>query len=157
MTRKRPPRILPSKRPITPHIKSSRTKRDSTTGCRRKDQCGTSGTTSRHRSHSGLAEPLCRASETGRRVTPPDRQSKKTRPGVPARQNCTPPAEPAKVPAAASREPSKGCSSRERRSAEATRKTAALGRDAALQCPDGAARRPYHAFIPDDPRLDTPA
>ena len=29
------------------------------------------------------------------------------------------------------------------------------GRDAALRRPDGAARRPYHAFIPNDPRLDT--
>ena len=38
----------------------------STTGRRRKEQCGSSGTTSRHKSHAGLANPLRRASETGR-------------------------------------------------------------------------------------------
>src|SRR6266404_2862813 len=40
----------------------------STTGRRRKEQGGISRTTSRHKSHAGLANPLRRASETGRRL-----------------------------------------------------------------------------------------
>jgi hypothetical protein len=111
----------------------------STTGRRRKEQCGISGTTSRHKSHAGFTSPLRRASETGRRLASPDRRSKETRAGVPAGQVCAPPTESAKVSVAASREPFEGCSSRERRSWKATGESAALSVSKATR---GRARTP---------------
>src|SRR5262249_17952194 len=72
--------------------------------------------------------PLCRASETGRRFASRDRRSKKTRAGVQAGQDCAPPAESAKVPTARPPEPSKRCTSREKRSQKTIRESATIGK-----------------------------
>jgi hypothetical protein len=63
---RKPRRILPSRPPITPHIKSNRRKADATTGRRRKEQCGTSGTTSRPQIAPKACKPATATSETGR-------------------------------------------------------------------------------------------